>query len=131
MKLFTFDGFFVLNIVKQNSQFKKIKNKKSFLQFLTENLDFKITIQIFQTVKLESINESGITEIASSRDARKFIHVELSKQEFAEYMNLKPTSSFVEQMFTVADVDHSGAISFREFLDIMVLFTKGIESRLM
>lgn len=40
-------------------------------------------------------------------------------------MKLKPNSLFVEQMFNIADVDNSGAISFREFLDIMVLFTKG------
>jgi len=76
-------------------------------------------------VKLESINDEGVTEVASSREARKFIHVELSKKEFAEYMKLKPTSSFVEQMFNIADTDGSGAMSFREFLDIMVLFTKG------
>ena len=63
--------------------------------------------------------------MASSKEARKFIHVELSKKEFAEYMKLKPTSSFVEQMFNIADSDGSGAMSFREFLDIMVLFTKG------
>ena len=74
---------------------------------------------------MESINEQGITEIASSREAKKFIHVELSKEEFADYMKLKANSMFVEQMFNVADVDGSGAISFREFLDIMVLFTKG------
>ena len=51
--------------------------------------------------------------------------MELSKDEFAEYMKLKPNSMFVEQMFNIADADGSGAISFREFLDIMVLFTKG------
>ena len=79
-----------------------------------------------QSVKLESVNDEGMTEVASSRDARKFVHVQLSKKEFAEYMKLKPNSSFVEQMFNVADTDGSGAMSFREFLDIMVLFTKGI-----
>ena len=78
-----------------------------------------------QSIQLESINEQGITEIALSKEARKFIHVELSKEEFADYMKLKPNSMFVEQMFNIADSDQSGAISFREFLDIMVLFTKG------
>jgi len=51
--------------------------------------------------------------------------VELSKKEFAEYLKLKPSSVFVDQMFSIADIDNNGAISFREFLDIMVFFTKG------
>ena len=75
---------------------------------------------------METVDDEDITEIASSREARKFIHVEISKKEFADYMKLKPTSSFVENMFNTADVDNSGSISFREFLDIMVLFTKGM-----
>ena len=61
----------------------------------------------------------------SREQSNIFIDTKISKEEFAEYLKLKPESSFVQQMFSVADVDEDGSVSFREFLDIVVLFTKG------
>jgi len=61
----------------------------------------------------------------NQRHSRKLINTVISKEEFAEYLKLKTNSSFVENMFAVADTDDDGRISFREFLDIIVLFTKG------
>lgn len=50
---------------------------------------------------------------------------ELTKYEFADALSLKPNSLFVENMFQLVDKDENGYISFREFLDIIVIFHKG------
>ena len=39
---------------------------------------------------------------------------------------MEPSSVFVEKMFTLADKRNKGTISFREFLDILVIFGKGM-----
>ena len=54
---------------------------------------------------------------------------ELNKIEFAESLSMEPSSVFVEKMFTLADKRNKGTISFREFLDILVIFGKGIVDR--
>ena len=61
----------------------------------------------------------------SRKQSVKLINTKISKEEFASYLKLKVDSLFVEQMFAVADADDDGSISFREFLDIIVLFSKG------
>ena len=48
----------------------------------------------------------------------------LSKREFAEALGMKPDSLFVKQMFNCVDKDKDGRISFQEFLDTVVLFTR-------
>lgn len=53
------------------------------------------------------------------------LQVELSKEEFAEAMAIKPNSLFVEHFFSLIDSDRNGYISFREFLNAVVLFSKG------
>ena len=40
-------------------------------------------------------------------------------------MSLKKDSLFVEQMFQLIDEDENGFISFREFLNMIVIFAKG------
>ena len=61
----------------------------------------------------------------NKKQSKTLVNTKISKEEFAEYLKLKPESSFIQQMFSVADIDEDGLISFREFLDIVVLFTKG------
>lgn len=34
-------------------------------------------------------------------------------------------STFVQQMFTLIDKDNNGYVSFREFLDVIIIFAKG------
>ena len=51
--------------------------------------------------------------------------IELSKEEFAEAMAVKANSDFVEHFFSLVDSDRNGYISFREFLNAVVLFSKG------
>uniref|UniRef100_A0A7N4PVT1 NAD(P)H oxidase (H2O2-forming) n=1 Tax=Sarcophilus harrisii TaxID=9305 RepID=A0A7N4PVT1_SARHA len=56
---------------------------------------------------------------------REALACELSRAEFAESLGLKPQAMFVEAMFSLADKDNNGYLSFREFLDILVIFMKG------
>ena len=51
---------------------------------------------------------------------------ELSREEFAEALSLKRNSKFVELMFNVCDKDRNGYVSFKEFLDVIIIFSKGI-----
>ncbi|XP_056671998.1 dual oxidase 2 [Monodelphis domestica] len=69
--------------------------------------------------------EAGIRHSDSSQKVREALACELSRAEFAESLGLKPQAMFVESMFSLADKDNNGYLSFREFLDILVIFMKG------
>uniref|UniRef100_A0A8C2VE92 NAD(P)H oxidase (H2O2-forming) n=1 Tax=Chinchilla lanigera TaxID=34839 RepID=A0A8C2VE92_CHILA len=78
--------------------------------------------------------DAGSLPLDSSRKVREALTCELSRAEFAESLGLKPQDMFVESMFSLADKDGNGYLSFREFLDILVVFMKGSsedKSRLM
>lgn len=51
--------------------------------------------------------------------------MELTAYEFAEALSLRPDALFVKQMFALIDADGNGYISFREFLNVIVIFAKG------
>ncbi|XP_023217441.1 dual oxidase 2-like [Centruroides sculpturatus] len=57
--------------------------------------------------------------------AKEIINTELTPHEFAESLSLRPDAVFVQQMFALVDADKNGYISFREFLDMIVIFAKG------
>ncbi|KAM5337871.1 dual oxidase 2 isoform 4-T4 [Glossophaga mutica] len=78
--------------------------------------------------------DAGALPLDSSQKVREALTCELSRAEFAESLGLKPQDMFVESMFSLADKDGNGYLSFREFLDILVVFMKGSpedKSRLM
>ena len=56
---------------------------------------------------------------------KDILECELTREEFADAMSLKKDSLFVEQMFQLIDQDGNGFVSFREFLDMIVIFAKG------
>uniref|UniRef100_T1IYT7 NAD(P)H oxidase (H2O2-forming) n=1 Tax=Strigamia maritima TaxID=126957 RepID=T1IYT7_STRMM len=58
-------------------------------------------------------------------DVIMVMRTSLSKKEFAEALGMKSGSVFVKQMFNCVDKDGDGRISFQEFLDTVVLFSKG------
>uniref|UniRef100_A0A674GYG4 NAD(P)H oxidase (H2O2-forming) n=1 Tax=Taeniopygia guttata TaxID=59729 RepID=A0A674GYG4_TAEGU len=70
-------------------------------------------------------SDAGELSFESSQKAKESLTCELSRAEFAEALGLKEHSMFVESMFSLADKDGNGYISFREFLDILVVFMKG------
>ncbi|XP_075237286.1 dual oxidase isoform X2 [Lycorma delicatula] len=49
----------------------------------------------------------------------------LSRAEFASALGMKPDAVFVRMMFNIVDKDGDGRISFQEFLDTVVLFSRG------
>ncbi|KAG1681999.1 Dual oxidase [Nymphon striatum] len=60
-----------------------------------------------------------------SSDVIMVMRTSLSRKEFAEALGMKSDSLFVKQMFNCVDKDGDGRISFQEFLDTIVLFSKG------
>ncbi|KAI4469864.1 nadph oxidase [Holotrichia oblita] len=49
----------------------------------------------------------------------------LTKSEFASALGMKSDAVFVKKMFNIVDKDSDGRISFQEFLDTVVLFSRG------
>lgn len=80
-------------------------------------------------VQVLDINQAdaGTLPLDSSQQVREALTCELSRAEFADSLGLKPQDMFVESMFSLADKDGNGYLSFREFLDILVVFMKGEE----
>ncbi|XP_010004248.1 PREDICTED: dual oxidase 2 [Chaetura pelagica] len=77
-----------------------------------------------QVLEIDKSN-AGELDLASSQKTKESLTCELSRAEFAEALGLKAHSMFVDSMFSLADKDGNGYISFREFLDILVVFMKG------
>jgi hypothetical protein len=51
--------------------------------------------------------------------------ISLSREEFASALGMKSNDMFVRKMFKVVDKERNGRISFRNFLDTVVLFSRG------
>lgn len=77
--------------------------------------------QVLEIEKCDAGDMSGV----SSKKAREVLECELTASEFADALGLKSDSLFVDSMFTLADKDGNGYLSFQEFLDVMVIFMKG------
>uniref|UniRef100_G3NS64 NAD(P)H oxidase (H2O2-forming) n=1 Tax=Gasterosteus aculeatus aculeatus TaxID=481459 RepID=G3NS64_GASAC len=70
-------------------------------------------------------SDAGDMRGVSHKKAREVLECELAASEFADALGLKRDSLFVDSMFTLADKDGNGYLSFQEFLDVMVIFMKG------
>ncbi|XP_040894546.1 dual oxidase 1 [Toxotes jaculatrix] len=77
--------------------------------------------KVLEIEKCDAGDMSGI----SHEKAREVLQCELTAAEFADALGLKPDSLFVDSMFTLADKDGNGYLSFQEFLDVIVIFMKG------
>ena len=58
-------------------------------------------------------------------DVIMVMRTSLSRNEFANALGMKGDDVFVKMMFNIVDKDGDGRISFQEFLDTVVLFSKG------
>ena len=76
----------------------------------------------FKSVFREGAQGASI-DIGETR--KDILECELTREEFADAMSLKKDSLFIEQMFQLIDQDGNGFVSFREFLDMIVIFAKG------
>jgi dual oxidase len=61
----------------------------------------------------------------ATSDVIMVMRTTLSKREFATALGMKEGDLFVQKMFNIVDKDGDGRISFQEFLDTIVLFSKG------
>ncbi|XP_061630725.1 dual oxidase 2 [Phyllopteryx taeniolatus] len=69
--------------------------------------------------------DAGDMNGVSCKKAKEVLQCELTAGEFADALGLKPDSLFVDSMFTLADKDGNGYLSFQEFLDVIVIFMNG------
>ena len=58
-------------------------------------------------------------------DVIMVMRTSLSMKEFASALGMKESDVFVKKMFAIVDKDNDNRISFQEFLDMIVLFSKG------
>uniref|UniRef100_A0A671VYG6 NAD(P)H oxidase (H2O2-forming) n=1 Tax=Sparus aurata TaxID=8175 RepID=A0A671VYG6_SPAAU len=77
--------------------------------------------KVLEIERCDAGDMSGI----SRKKAREVLQCELTASEFAGALGLKSDSLFVDSMFTLADKDGNGYLSFQEFLDVIVIFMKG------
>ncbi|XP_058854807.1 dual oxidase 1-like isoform X2 [Acipenser ruthenus] len=70
-------------------------------------------------------SDAGDLNLVTSKKAKEALLCELTGTELAEALGLRADSLFVEAMFSLADKDGNGYLSFREFMDIIVIFMKG------
>ena len=113
-----------VNIMKQYGK-EYIRNHA-----ITKKKRQALVEEFLREVFARAAQPSRSVHMASSGDGKRMmtetvLNFELSKQEFAESMGMKENTLFVEQMFRMADVDESGFVTFRELLDLLVIFNKG------
>ncbi|RWS27681.1 dual oxidase-like protein [Leptotrombidium deliense] len=102
------------DVMLANAETKE-KRQKRLEHFFREAYALTFGLKPGEKRKLEDVGNDVIMVMRTS----------LSKKEFAEALGMKPDSLFVKQMFNCVDKDKDGRISFQEFLDTVVLFSRG------
>ncbi|XP_064609284.1 dual oxidase 2-like [Liolophura sinensis] len=121
-----------------------IRRLEEFLRSIGVNRDKQGTREklIYQSTNTKEIRQRFLSKVVKivclqvfDRKSRSMeidddslnsvINVEITRSEFAEAMSLKPTSIFVRNMFKLLDKDNSGFLSFREFRDSFIIFSRG------
>uniref|UniRef100_H2LKU2 NAD(P)H oxidase (H2O2-forming) n=1 Tax=Oryzias latipes TaxID=8090 RepID=H2LKU2_ORYLA len=118
-----------LKEIRQEIRVKELREKELLKEALTKEQRAQIVetfirhafSKVLEIQKCDAGDMSGV----SPRRAREVLQCELTASEFADALCLKPDSLFVDSMFTLADKDGNGYLSFQEFLDVMVIFMKG------
>jgi len=103
-----------------NSAETKAKREERLEHFFREA--YAVTFGIDKTKKQQTTKNFGSAEVMS---------INLTREEFASALGMKPNDIFVRKMFKIVDSEKNGRISFKNFLDTVVLFTKGgVEDKL-
>ncbi|XP_038639988.1 dual oxidase 2-like [Scyliorhinus canicula] len=108
---------------------QEVKERTLLKEAVTKQQRIKILDTFFrhvfaQVLEIDGSN-AGDLDSELSKKAKETLKCELTRAEFADALGLKEGSMFVEQMFSLADQDGNGYLSFREFLDIFVVLMKG------
>lgn len=93
----------------------KERRQKRLEHFFREAYALTFGLKPGEKRKLEDVTSDVIMVMRTS----------LSTSEFAAALGMKPGDVFVKKMFNIVDKDGDGRISFQEFLDTVVLFSKG------
>lgn len=93
----------------------KERRQKRLEHFFREAYELTFGLRPEEKLKLED----------AASDVRMVMRTSLSKKEFAGALGMKADEIFVKRMFNIVDKDGDGRISFQEFLDTVVLFSKG------
>uniref|UniRef100_A0A3B5RBL3 NAD(P)H oxidase (H2O2-forming) n=1 Tax=Xiphophorus maculatus TaxID=8083 RepID=A0A3B5RBL3_XIPMA len=118
-----------LEDMRQEIRVKEMRERELLQEALTKEQRAQI-VETFirhafsKVLEIEKCDAGDMSGISSKR-AREVLQCELTASEFAEALGLKPDSLFVDSMFTLADKDGNGYLSFQEFLDVVVIFMKG------
>uniref|UniRef100_A0AAY4B5T7 NAD(P)H oxidase (H2O2-forming) n=1 Tax=Denticeps clupeoides TaxID=299321 RepID=A0AAY4B5T7_9TELE len=111
------------------SIYQTMKEKELLKEAVTKEQRARIVETFFRHAFSKVLDiercDAGDLSGMSMKKTREALQCELSGAEFAEALGLKPSSLFVESMFTLADKDGNGYLSFQEFLDVIVIFMKG------
>uniref|UniRef100_A0A3B4Z817 NAD(P)H oxidase (H2O2-forming) n=1 Tax=Stegastes partitus TaxID=144197 RepID=A0A3B4Z817_9TELE len=118
-----------LTDISQEIRVKEMREKELLKEALTRDQRAQIVetfirhafSKVLEIEKCDAGDMSGI----SRKKAREVLQCELTASEFADALGIKPDSLFVDSMFTLADKDGNGYLSFQEFLDVIVIFMKG------
>ncbi|XP_042268972.1 dual oxidase 1 isoform X1 [Thunnus maccoyii] len=115
--------------IRQEIRVKEMREKELLKEALTRERRAQIVetfirhafSKVLEIEKCDAGDMSGV----SHKKAREVLQCELTASEFADALGLKSDSLFMDSMFTLADKDGNGYLSFQEFLDVMVIFMKG------
>ncbi|XP_076380631.1 dual oxidase 1 isoform X2 [Megalopta genalis] len=105
-----------------------ITTKELLKQAVTKRSRQKKLEQFFRVVFSQALHITHTEEEILKIDAavaKDVIHTELTIIEFSEALSMHPDSEFIKKIFDLIDKDKNSFISFREFLDMLVLFLKG------
>ncbi|PVD36104.1 hypothetical protein C0Q70_03077 [Pomacea canaliculata] len=110
--------------------FPNIPEKELYKMAVTKEKRNAMLEKFFKTIFKEAFQMDYDPALDSAqmdvkKHTKEILEVELSKEEFAEAIGSKAGSDFVEHFFSLIDSDRNGYISFREFLNAVVLFSKG------
>ncbi|XP_071748300.1 dual oxidase isoform X2 [Lepeophtheirus salmonis] len=101
-------------IMLANAETKE-RRKMRLEHFFREAYALTFGLKPGEKRKLEDVTSDVIMVMRTS----------LSKKEFAQALGMKDSDVFVTKMFNIVDKDNDNRISFQEFLDTIVLFSKG------
>ncbi|KAL3836846.1 hypothetical protein ACJMK2_022259 [Sinanodonta woodiana] len=110
-------------------QTTEMKLKHIYSSAFTQKKRNAVLGRFFKTVFSEAFQMDYDPQLdkedTTTRQTHDILEIELTKEEFADAMAVKPNSEFVENMFMLMDTDCNGYISFGEFLNAVVLLSKG------
>ena len=103
---------------------EEMHSKDLLNKAITKRRRQKLVAEFLREV-FEHASDEQQGKVDDAKLKQRVLDCQLTKDEFAESLSLKSDSLFVDQMFRLADADGDGAVTFREFFNLIVVFTHG------